>query len=315
MAKDHSGAVETAGGESYLAALGERVRIMRNRRAMSRKVLARHAQVSERYLAQLEAGKGNLSITLLRRIAKAMSVPVAELVDDRPERSIERLLLEQLLERLSASELEEVRDLLLARFGGSEREHRRNRIALIGLRGGGKSTLGRLLSARLKVPFVELDREIEQMNGMSLSAIFDMFGQETFRRSERAALEATLRQHPSFVLATGGSLVTEPATFELLLASCLTVWVRASPGEHMQRVIDQGDLRPMADSAQAMDDLLSILRSREPLYAKADIVLDTGGKTPEESLQELIERLGEVRLPPAPLIKSPNSGAGSRARR
>ena len=277
--------------DTYLRRLGERVRTMRSRRGMSRKALARHSKVSERYLAQLEAGKGNCSIVLLRRIAGAMSVPVAELIDERPDRPVENLLLGQLLDRLGPNELTRARELLLAQFGGPSRETRRGRIALIGLRGGGKSTVGELLGAELGVPFIELDREIERQSGMALSEIFEMFGQETFRRTERAALEAVLAQNERFVLATGGSLVTEPGTFELLLTSCLTVWVRAKPAEHMNRVIAQGDLRPMADNARAMDDLEAILTSREPLYAKADLTLDTAGRTAQQSLRGLMSML------------------------
>jgi XRE family aerobic/anaerobic benzoate catabolism transcriptional regulator len=280
-------AKKEANGDAFLAQLGERVRMVRSRRAMSRKVLAKQSKVSERYLAQLELGKGNCSIVLLRRIAKAMSVPVAELVDDRPEREVEQVLLEQFLERLSPAERAEARDVLLSHFGGPSSEDRRGRIALIGLRGGGKSTLGKLLAEKLEVPFVELDREIEKQSGMALSEIFEMFGQQTFRRLEFAALEKALAENPRFVLATGGSLVTEPATYELLLTSCLTVWVRTQPDQHMNRVIEQGDLRPMAENARAMDDLVSILKSREPLYAKADRVIDTEGKKPEQSLREL----------------------------
>jgi XRE family aerobic/anaerobic benzoate catabolism transcriptional regulator len=259
---------------------------------MSRKVLARHADVSERYLAQLEAGEGNCSIQLLRRVADAMSVPVAELVDDRPERPVEALLLDQFLSRLSAEENTEAREMLLARFGGSSAAMRRERIALVGLRGGGKSTVGGLLAERLDVPFIELDRVVEQRSGMALGEMLEMFGQEMFRRAERAALEAVLQDHPRFVLATGGGLVTEPATYELLLTSCLTVWVRAEPDQHMQRVIAQGDLRPMADNARAMDDLVSILKSREPLYAKADIAIDTAGKSPQQCAGELASMIG-----------------------
>lgn len=277
----------SSGADPFLARLGERVRMMRSRRGMSRKVLARHSDVSERYLAQLEAGKGNCSIVLLRRIADAVSVPVAELVDDRPERPLETVLLEQFLARLSPKEIGEAREILLNRFGGPSSAMRRERIALIGLRGGGKSTIGGLLAERLGVPFIELDRVIEQRSGMALGEIIEMFGQETFRRAERDAFELVLQDHPRFVVATGGGLVTETATFELLLTSCMTIWVRAEPDAHMQRVIAQGDLRPMADNARAMDDLLSILRSREPLYAKADIVLDTANKSSQKSADEL----------------------------
>lgn len=295
-----------ASGDPFLLRLGERVRTMRSRRGMSRKVLARHADVSERYLAQLEAGEGNCSIQLLRRIADAMSVPVAGLVDDRPERPLEAMLLEQFLSRLSPGEIAEARELLIGRFGGPTSAVRRDRIALIGLRGGGKSTIGSLLAERLNVPFVELDRVIEQKSGMPLGEMIEMFGQEMFRRAERAALETVLHENPRLVLATGGGLVTEPATYELLLTSCTTVWVRADPDEHMQRVIAQGDLRPMAENARAMDDLVSILKSREPLYAKADIVLDTAGGAPQRSADELAALLGADGAKARPTSTQPN---------
>jgi len=276
---------------AYLKRLGERVRTIRSRRAMSRKALAKHSEVSERYLAQLEGGTGNCSIVLLRRIAQAMSVPVAELVDDRPERSVENLLLMQLIDRMAPAEVAETRRVLLKRFGGTSSKTRRGRIALIGLRGGGKSTLGRLLAAALGSPFIELDREIERQSGMALSELFDMFGQATFRRIERATLETILHSNPRLVLATGGGIVTEPSTFELLLTSCFTVWVRAAPEDHMSRVMAQGDLRPMSGSTRAMDDLKSILSSREPLYAKADVTLETTGETPAQSLRALMRLL------------------------
>jgi XRE family aerobic/anaerobic benzoate catabolism transcriptional regulator len=182
--------------------------------------------------------------------------------------------------------LVEARKLVTEHFSSPSEDRRR--IALIGLRGGGKSTLGCLLAERLDVPFIELDREIERRSGANLSEIFDMFGQETFRRAEREALDDVLRRHPHFVIATSGSIVTEPGTLELLLASCFTIWVRAEPEEHMKRVMAQGDMRPMANNARAMEDLVSILKSREPLYAKAEAVLATTGKTPEQNLAELL---------------------------
>jgi XRE family aerobic/anaerobic benzoate catabolism transcriptional regulator len=279
--------------DAYLRQLGERVRTLRNQRGMTRKALARHAKVSERYLAQLEAGLGNGSIILLRRISHAIGLPVTQLVHEGSEPALDLVLLLQFLERLSPPALAEARDLLLRHFSEPSQGARRCRIALIGLRGGGKSTLGRLLAERLGVPFIELDREIEKRSGATLSEIFDMFGQETFRRAEREALDDVLREHKSFVVATSGSIVTEPGTLELLLASCFTVWVRAEPEEHMKRVMAQGDMRPMANSTRAMEDLISILRSREPLYAKAEVALSTSGKAPEQNLAELL-RLIEV---------------------
>jgi XRE family aerobic/anaerobic benzoate catabolism transcriptional regulator len=272
--------------DSYLRALGERVRVLRNQRGMTRKALAQHAKVSERYLAQLEAGLGNCSIVLLRRIARAIGLPVTQLVHEGAEPPLDMVLLTQFLERLAPDMLVEARKLVTEHFSSPSEDRRR--IALIGLRGGGKSTLGRLLAERLDVPFIELDREIERRSGANLSEIFDMFGQETFRRAEREALDDVLRRHPHFVIATSGSIVTEPGTLELLLASCFTVWVRAEPEEHMKRVMAQGDMRPMANNARAMEDLVSILKSREPLYAKAEAVLATTGKMPEQNLAELL---------------------------
>jgi XRE family aerobic/anaerobic benzoate catabolism transcriptional regulator len=283
--------------DAYLRRLGERVRTLRNQRGMSRKVLAQHAKVSERYLAQLEGGLGNCSIVLLRWIARAIGLPVVQLVYEGVEPPLDRVLLAQFLDRLPPPALAEARDMLQRRFGEPAEDLRSRRIALIGLRGGGKSTLGRLLSERLGVPFIELDREIEKRSGASLSEIFEMFGQETFRRAEREALEEVLRRHPGFVMATSGSIVTDPGTMELLLSSCFTVWVRALPQEHMRRVIEQGDMRPMANSARAMEDLVAILRSREPLYAKAEAVLVTSGKTPQQNLDELVRVIPAILTP------------------
>jgi len=276
------------GGDPYLRRLGERLRTLRNQRGMTRKALAAHARVSERYLAQLEAGKGNGSIVLLRRIASAIGLPVTQLLHDGAEPPLDFVLLSQFLERLSPPALANARKVLLKHFSEPSEGLRRRRIALIGLRGGGKSTLGRLLAERLDVPFIELDREIERRSGANLSEIFDMFGQETFRRAEREAFNEVLSQHLHFVIATSGSIVTEPSTLELLLASCFTIWVRAEPEEHMRRVMAQGDMRPMAHNARAMEDLVSILKSREPLYAKAEAVITTSGKTPEQNLAELL---------------------------
>jgi XRE family aerobic/anaerobic benzoate catabolism transcriptional regulator len=277
--------------DAYLRQLGERVRTLRNQRGMSRKVLAKQAKVSERYIAQMEAGLGNCSIVLLRRIARAIGLPVTLLVHDGPEPALDLVLLTQFLERLPAPALSQARELLTQTFSQPSDDARRTRIALIGLRGGGKSTLGSLLAERMNVPFIELDREIERRSGASLSEIFDMFGQEHFRRAEREALDDVLRQHKHFVIATSGSIVTEPGTLEILLSSCFTVWVRAEPQDHMKRVMAQGDMRPMASSGRAMEDLVSILKSREPLYARAEATLTTTGKSPEQNLNELLQAI------------------------
>jgi XRE family aerobic/anaerobic benzoate catabolism transcriptional regulator len=279
------------GETEYLKRLGERIRTARAQRGMTRRILARDSGVSERYLAQLEAGQGNISIALLRQVAQAMGLPLAELVREEPEPPVELRLLVESLARLSPQELGQARRLLGERFGAVAGDRKR-RIALVGLRGAGKSTLGRRLAERFNVPFVELDREIERESGLALAEIFDLYGQAAFRRYERRALEAVLQRHPRAVIATGGSLVSESATFDLLLASCFTVWVKAAPEEHMNRVIAQGDLRPMADNEEAMDDLLRILAGRTSLYAKADAAIDTAGRSIEESLAALAEAAG-----------------------
>jgi XRE family aerobic/anaerobic benzoate catabolism transcriptional regulator len=289
---ENPAAAVSAGGDSdseYLRLLGERVREMRARRGMTRKILAHDSGVSERYLAQLESGQGNISILLLRQIAQALDTPLQALVLDGPEPPVDLVHTTEFLRRLPATELIEARRLLVEHFGGVDLAARRGRIALVGLRGAGKSTLGAMLADRLEAPFLELDRLIEQESGVSLSVIFDLYGQSGFRRLERRVLDQVIERYPRFVLATGGSLVSEPATFERLLTMCFTVWLRATPEEHMQRVIAQGDMRPMADSREAMSDLRRILNVREPLYRKADATIDTGGSLPEESAEILAQ--------------------------
>ena len=284
--------VQSGTGESdYLKLLGERVRRTRARRGMTRKLLARDSDVSERYLAQLESGQGNISILLLRQIAEALDIPLANLVLEGEEPAVDLVHTTEFLRRLPAAELAEARRLLVQHFGGVDLEARRGRVALVGLRGAGKSTLGVMLADRLEAPFLELDRLIEQESGVSLSAIFDLYGQSGFRRLERRCLDQVIARYPRFVLATGGSLVSEPATFERLLTTCYTVWLRAAPEDHMQRVIAQGDMRPMADNRESMSDLKRILEVREPLYRKADLTIDTSTGRPEKSVEGLIRTL------------------------
>lgn len=277
--------------DGYLARLGERVREERARRGMSRKILARDAGLSERYLAQLEGGKGNISIALLRRVAEALNQPLARLVGDEAGVPVELQAAVELLLRLSPDELAEARALLAARFASAGDAARERRIALIGLRGAGKSTLGSRLADRLAVPFIELDAEIERDFGLSLGEIFALYGQPAYRRCERRMLDEVLARQPRFVLAAGGSLVAEPATFERLLAQCFTIWLKALPEEHMERVRAQGDLRPMADNKEAMADLRRILAVRTPLYARADATVDTSRRTLGASFASLVAAL------------------------
>ncbi|MDE0941831.1 MAG: helix-turn-helix transcriptional regulator [Alphaproteobacteria bacterium] len=271
----------------YLAMLGDRVRGERSRRGMTRKILSNNSKVSERYLAQLESGQGNVSIILLRQIAAAMHVPLTELVQDGPDRPVEMALILEQLAELSAGDLADLHRHLRQRYTPDAAQN--GRIALIGLRGAGKSTLGRAMAKRLELPFVQLNKEIETAAGMGLDEIFDLLGQAAFRRLERQCLEQSIEAHPRAVIETGGGLVTEAGTYERLLSSCYTIWLQASPDEHMSRVAAQGDQRPMAGNRQAMDDLHRILEGRENLYRKADAILDTTGRTIGACLDDLVK--------------------------
>jgi XRE family aerobic/anaerobic benzoate catabolism transcriptional regulator len=276
---------------AFLGGLGERVRQLRARRGMTRRILARDSGVSERYLAQLEGGHGNASLLILRQLAGALDVTLEALVTDAPEPALELTHATELLRRLSPEQLAEARALLSKTFGDADVAGRGGRVALIGLRGAGKSTLGAALAQRFGVPFVELDREIERASGVSLGTIFDFYGQAGFRRMERRCLERIIEEHQRFVLAAGGSIVSEPSTFERLLAACWTVWLRAAPAEHMARVVAQGDMRPMAGNPESMADLQRILTGREPLYRRADAEIDTSGKAVAQSFEALLHAI------------------------
>jgi XRE family aerobic/anaerobic benzoate catabolism transcriptional regulator len=238
---------------AYLSLLGDRVRAWRSEHGMTRKALSAASGVSERYLAQLEAGEGNITVLLLRKVARAMSVPVESLV--------------------------------------REEQAQQKCIALLGLRGAGKSTLGQKLAQSLDIPFVELDREVEKEAGAALGEVFAMYGQDTFRRFERRALERVFAQHERAVIATSGSLVTDPATYKLVLDRCVCVWLKASPEEHMARVIAQGDMRPFKGRSAALDEIKKLLEDRNRLYSRADATVDTSGKTLRQSLNELRQAL------------------------
>jgi XRE family aerobic/anaerobic benzoate catabolism transcriptional regulator len=282
------GADDELADSLFLTALGKRVREIREQRGLARKVLSQQASISERYIAQLEAGEGNISILLLRHVAQALGVSLTDvLITDQPN-LVEHRLIRRFLERLPAHRLEDAIFRLLGDFGVEE-SARSRRIALIGLRGAGKSTLGKMLASELKVPFLELDREIEREAGLPLSEIFLLYGQAGYRRIEARSLERALDGHERCVISAGGGIVSEAQTYKLLLSRCFTIWLRAAPEEHMARVIAQGDSRPMAGNEEAMDDLRRILSAREPLYAKADAIVDTSGESSDGSLRKLRE--------------------------
>jgi XRE family aerobic/anaerobic benzoate catabolism transcriptional regulator len=267
----------------FLATVGRRVRERRVQRGLTRRALAQVADVSERYLGQLETGEGNISILLLRRIATALDVALPELLASTDtEAELGRIGL--LLSRMPAHRRAEA-VVRLAQELDDRNEQRRHRVALIGLRGAGKSTLGRALAQSLGVPFIELNAEVERETGMPASEVFDLYGQAGYRRIERRCLERLIDLHDRVVLSLGGGAVSDDETFDLLLRRCRTVWLKASPEEHMARVLAQGDLRPMAGHADAMDDLKRILAARDPLYRKADAIVDTSGRSVEQSLQ------------------------------
>jgi len=286
-AREAKGAdIDAAGDGDFLSRLGRRVRDAREQRGLTRKSLAVASAVSERHLAGLEAGRGNISILLLRQVAAALALSPAELLRDNGEQAHELTLIHEFLERLPRQRLARVRAQLQREFGGMPAD-RRGRIAMIGLRGAGKSTLGGNLAADLKVPFIELDREIEREAGTSLSEIFLLYGQQGYRRYEQRCLEKIIESQARCVIATGGSIVSEASTFDLLRSSCFTVWLKAKPEEHMARVMAQGDMRPMAGNSQAMADLKRILQSRAALYGQADAIVDTAGRSSKQSLKDL----------------------------
>jgi XRE family aerobic/anaerobic benzoate catabolism transcriptional regulator len=271
-----------------LAALGERVRSLRARRGLTRKAVAQAAEVSERHLANLEYGIGNASILVLHQVAGALQCPLAELVGDVSTSSPEWLLIRELLENRSEADLRRVRVAIGELLGtGAVDAARGRRIALVGLRGAGKSTLGRMLADHLELPFIELSREIEKVAGCSVREIHDLYGTNAYRRYERRALEEAVQIYGEVVIATPGGIVSDPATFNELLAHCTTVWLQASPEEHMGRVAAQGDLRPMAASHEAMEDLRRILDGRAAFYSKADLRVNTGGKTQQQAFDAL----------------------------
>ena len=268
----------------FLVQMGERVRSMRARRGMTRKALALAAEVSERHLANLEYGEGNVSILLLMQVASALQASAAELLGDVTTQSSEWLLIRELLTNQDDATLRRARIALAEMLGTASKQAGQSCcVALIGLRGAGKSTLGEMLAHDLGFPFVELSREIEKFAGCSVSEIQALYGQNAYRRYERRAVEEAIQIYPEAVLATPGGLVSDAATFNLLLGHCTTVWLQADPEDHMGRVRAQGDLRPMAASAEAMDDLKNILKGRSAFYAKAQYRVNTSEQPLDET--------------------------------
>ena len=279
----------------FLMSLGERVRNLRSRKGMTRKAVALAADVSERHLANLEYGTGNVSVLVLLQVSHALQCSLAELLGDISTSTPEWLLIRELLGKRTESDLRRARVQLTEMFGeGGDAAARRTRIALIGLRGAGKTTLGQRLADDLGFPFIELSREIEKFAGCQISEIHNLYGANAYRRYERRALEEAIQIYPEAVIATPGGLVSDSANFNLLLSHCTTAWLQASANDHMARVAAQGDLRPMAASPEAMEDLKRILQGRSAFYSKADISIDTSAQDVDASFKLLNTEVSKV---------------------
>ena len=278
--------------DPFLSALGERLKLLRARRGLTRKALAQLAGVSERHLANVETGVGNASVQFLRQLCGVLNCSLAEMTGDETASTPDWLMIREILRGRNEEELARARSVLGELFESPVSEtSRRQRIALIGLRGAGKSSLGHLLADEINAPFIELSTHIEQLAGCSIAEIHALYGQGAYRRYEQRALEELIRHYPRVVIATPGGIVSEPATFNLLLSHCYTVWLKASPEEHMSRVLAQGDRRPMSGNREAMEDLKRILESRAQFYSKADKIVDTSELSHEAAFATLREQV------------------------
>jgi XRE family aerobic/anaerobic benzoate catabolism transcriptional regulator len=279
---------EAADTAAFLDAIGGEVRRNRAKRGMTRRQLAEASATSERYLAQIESGTGNPSVSVLRAIAHALDLPASALLPEPGRRAAEFGAILELLAQVPDKELPALAKEIEARVSVRAGADRARRIALVGLRGAGKSTLGRLLAQHLGWPFIELDQRVEENYGASIPDLIEMAGTATFRRHERSALERVIVEHEAAIITTAGGIVSNPETYALLLRQTHTVWVKARPEEHMSRVMAQGDFRPMAQNRAAMADLVAILEARRADYARAEAEVDTSGDAVEQSFAELL---------------------------
>ncbi len=273
---------------AFLDAIGREVRKNRAKRGMTRRQLAQASETSERYLALIESGAGNPSVSVVRAIAQALDLPAAALLPEAGARTAELGAIHELLAQVPEKELPQLAKEIAARVALSAGGDRARRIALVGLRGAGKSTLGRLLAQHRGWPFIELDQRVEEDYGASIPDLIEMAGTATFRRQERGALERVIAEHEAAIVTTAGGIVSNPETYALLLRRTHTVWIKARPEEHMSRVMAQGDFRPMAQNRGAMADLVAILEARRADYARAEDEVDTSGDAVERSFAKLL---------------------------
>jgi len=273
---------------AFLAAIGREVRRNRAKRGMTRRQMAQASQTSERYLAQIESGAGNPSVSVLRAIAQALDLPASALLPETGARTAALGAILDLLAQVPEGELPEFAKLIETRVALPGSADRARRIALVGLRGAGKSTLGRMLARHLGWPLIELDRLVEEDYGASIPDLIEMAGTATFRRHERSALDRVITAHDAAVITTAGGIVANQESYALLLRRTHTVWIKARPEDHMSRVMAQGDFRPMAQNREAMADLVAILEARRADYARAEAEVDTSGEAVEQSFAKLL---------------------------
>lgn len=305
-ADDFTGSPDTGEQRAYplsenatdlAARLGQRVRAARSARALTRKQLAAESGISLPYLSRVEKGDGNVSIGVLHKLALALNLPIENLVADTDGYGADYALIVELLKRQSHEKLGEIRRMLVSEVQDEQaaQVQRSRRIALLGLRGAGKSTLGPVLAKRLSIPFIELNKEIEAEAGISLNEVFLIYRQPGYRRLERRCLERVISTYPEFVLAAGGGIVTEPSTYELLLHSSFCVWLRTDPEEHYRRVMAQHDVRIANEQLkrEAMENITQSLCARENLYALAPACIDTTGKAIDASANEILKLMAE----------------------
>jgi XRE family transcriptional regulator, aerobic/anaerobic benzoate catabolism transcriptional regulator len=289
--KSHEKLESTGGAASdaaFLAAIGDEVRKNRAKRGMTRRQLAQASRTSERYLAQIESGVGNPSVSVLRAVAQALDLPCAALLPEAGVRTAALGAILDLLAQVPEAELPALAKEIERRVVLPGSADRGRRIALVGLRGAGKSTLGRMLAQHLGWPFIELDRLVEEDYGASIPDLIEMAGTATFRRHERSALDRIVTAHEAAVITTAGGIVSNPETYALLLRRTHTIWIKARPEDHMSRVMAQGDFRPMAQNRAAMADLVAILEARRADYARAEAEVDTSGDAVEQSFAKLL---------------------------
>jgi XRE family transcriptional regulator, aerobic/anaerobic benzoate catabolism transcriptional regulator len=276
-----------------LGSVGERVRSARARMGLSRRVLSERSGVSQRYLAQIESGQGNISIGLLLRVADALNFRIEWLVAEDDPWTSDVVMISSLLRSATRAQRAHVLEILDPE---NPEIKRGSRIAFIGLRGAGKSTLGRLTAARLGLPFKEVDEDIAEASGMPAGEVMALYGQEGYRHLERQSLERIVATHDRLILAVAGGIVSQPETYNYLLRNFHTVWLRAEPEEHMARVRGQGDERPMAGNPDAMAELRNILTAREALYARADAHVNTSKMSLEKCVEAVLDAIGEKRF-------------------